>query len=117
MESSRFDAIVRQISRTSNRRQAMTALAAGGLGLGLARLGLTGSAAKKGKKKKKDNGARCKKTAECKGRLVCNVALANEDCYPAAEKRCCVSLGGFCNDSCECCGVGRICNGHVCEVA
>jgi hypothetical protein len=118
MDSNRFDLIARHLSTSGTRRQAVMSLAAGGLGLGLTGLGLAGSDAKKKKnrkKKKKGNGALCKKTDQCKGSLVCQVALATDDCYPTAEKRCCVKEGGFCNDGCECCGVGAICNGHVCQ--
>jgi hypothetical protein len=117
MESNQFDRIARQVSTTATRRRAIMTLAAGGLGMGLAKFGLADSEAKNKKKKKgkKANGARCKKSVECKGSLACQVALATDDCYPAAEKRCCVKEGGFCNDGCECCGVGAICNGHVCQ--
>jgi hypothetical protein len=115
MESNRFDLIARQVSTTGTRRRAIMTLAAGGLGIGLAKLGLADSEAKNKKKKKKGNGATCKKSDQCKGSLVCQVALATDDCYPTAEKRCCVKEGGFCNDGCECCGVGAICNGHVCQ--
>jgi hypothetical protein len=114
MDSKRFDQIARQLSATGTRRRAIMSLAAGGLGLGMAPLGIKPADAKN-KKKKKGNGARCKKSDECKGKLVCNIALATDDCYPSAEKRCCVKDGGFCNDGCECCGVGAICNGHVCQ--
>jgi hypothetical protein len=92
-------------------------LVASGLGLGLTRLGLAETDAKKRKKrkKKKGNGGRCKKSSQCKGSLVCQVEQATDDCYPTAEKRCCVKEGGRCDDGCECCGVGAICNGHVCQ--
>lgn len=116
MENNRFDIIARQLSTVGSRRRAIMSMAAGGLGLGMARLGMQNADAKnKNKKKKKGNGGRCKKSDQCKGSLVCQVALATDDCYPAAEKRCCVKEGGFCNDGCECCGVGAICNGHVCQ--
>ena len=117
MESNRFDALTRSLTITGSRRGAFRTLAAAGLGLGLTKLGISGVLAKKGKKKKKDLGKTCKKTDQCKGSLVCQVALASDDCYPSAVKRCCVKDGGRCEDGCDCCGVGAICNGNYCQSA
>jgi hypothetical protein len=89
----------------------MRTIVAGGLGLGLARLGL-GAASADGKKKL---GARCQKSSECKGGLKCKKANSENGCYDKTEERCCVKLGGSCNDGCDCCGVGVICNGGVCD--
>ena len=113
MESNRFDALTRSLSVTGSRRGAFRTLAAAGLGLGLTKLGLAGVRAKTGKKKKKGLCKTCKKTDQCKGSLV----WQSDDCFPSAVKRCCVKDGGRCEDGCDCCGVGAICNGNYCQSA
>jgi hypothetical protein len=111
MESTRFDAISRELAGTSSRRSAMRTLAAAGFGLGLAGVGLK-SAAAGGKKKL---GARCEKSNECKGGLKCKKANSEKGCYAKTEERCCKPLGAPCNTGCDCCGVGVICNGGYCD--
>ena len=111
MDRNRFDIITRELTTTNSRRAALKALTAVGLGLAVARLGSSPAVAKG----KKSLSARCKKSDECKGSLVCQKANAENGCFPATEKRCCVKLGGSCNDGCDCCGVGVICNGGFCK--
>jgi hypothetical protein len=111
MESRRFDALSRQLVAASSRRGAMRTIAAGGLGLGLARIGLKPAAA--GGKKKL--GARCEKSNECKGALKCKKANSENGCYAKTEERCCKPIGSPCNDPCDCCGVAVICNGGYCD--
>jgi hypothetical protein len=91
----------------------MRTLAAGGLGLGLVRIGLKPASA--GAKKKL--GARCKKSKECKGDLKCKNSNSQNGCYATTEERCCKPIGADCNDGCECCGVDVICNGGYCQGA
>ena len=116
MESNRFDAITRTLTSTGSRRGAVRAMAVAGLGLGMTRLGLENAAAKK-KKKKKNLSARCGKTDECKGNLLCQNANSQNGCYDQTEKRCCKKEGEHCEDGCECCGVDVICNGNFCQSA
>ena len=109
----------------SSRRNAMWTIAAGGLGLGAATLGLEDALAgrhhhkrKKNKKKGKDTVVvrqLCKKTYQCQGDLVCQVANSENGCGQEVGKHCCVPLGGSCDDGCDCCGVGVICNGGYCD--
>jgi hypothetical protein len=112
MEHARFDSIARTLSTPGTRRGAFRALAAAGLGLGAARLGLDAAGAK-GKKKVT---ARCSKTEECSGNLQCKKANS-QNFYPKTEKRCCVKEGGNCNQGIDCCGVDVICNGGQCQSA
>jgi hypothetical protein len=111
VESTRFDTFSRELAGSSSRRSAIRTLAAAGLGLGLAGIGLT-SAAAGGKKKL---GQRCKKSSECKGGLKCKKANSENGCFAKTEERCCKPLGAPCNDGCDCCGVGVICNGGYCD--
>jgi hypothetical protein len=111
MDSTRFDSFSRQFATTSSRRSAMRTFAAGGLGLGLASLGLKSASAGG----KKNLGARCKKSNECKGGLKCKKANSENGCFAKTEERCCKPLGAPCNDGCDCCGVSVICNGGYCD--
>ena len=127
MESTRFDAISRVLAGMSSRRDAMRTIAAGGLGLGLGAtaLGLDDALAgkhhrKHKKKKKKGTDSKvvrqvCTKSYTCQGDLVCQVANSENGCDQAVGKHCCVPLGGDCEDGCDCCGVGVICNGGHCD--
>jgi len=128
MESTRFDAIARVLAGMSSRRSAMRAIAAGGLGLGLGAtaLGLEDALAgkhhRKHKKKKNKKGTDskvvrdvCTKSYTCQGDLVCEVANSENGCGQETGKHCCVPLGGPCEDGCDCCGVGVICNGKKCD--
>jgi hypothetical protein len=107
----RFDAVSRQLGVASSRRGAMRALAAGGLGLGLARIGLQ-SASAGGKKRL---GARCQKSSECKGALKCKKSNSEHGCFVKTKERCCKPLGAPCTDGCDCCDVAVICNGGYCD--
>ena len=119
MDSTRFDALARSLSTAGSRRRAFHTLAAAGAGLGLAQLGFGVAAGKKKrhKKGKKKLGARCKKSAECKGDLLCKNANSQNSCYDQTERRCCKKEGAQCNDGCDCCGVDVICNGGFCQSA
>jgi hypothetical protein len=114
MDSTRFDAISRELAGTSTRRTALRTFAEAGFGLGLAGVGLKSASA--GKKNKKIVGARCKKSEECKGKLVCKNANS-QNYYPQTEKRCCLEIGEHCDDGIDCCGVDVICNGGYCDQA
>jgi hypothetical protein len=109
----RFDGMTRRLSETGSRREMVRTLAAGGLGLGLAGLGLHQAKAGGGK----NLGARCKKSNECKGGYQCKKANSQNSCFAKTEKRCCKPIGAKCNDGCECCGVDVICNGGYCDQA
>jgi hypothetical protein len=123
METRRFDALARELSTGTTRRQAAQVLGAGAVGAALTRLGFGAAAAKKKrnkqKRKKKQLGQTCKKGKECQGALGCQLTQADPDhCgTDAAAKRCCVPQGGRCDYGCECCGSDVICNGHVCQSA
>jgi hypothetical protein len=116
MDSTRFDAISRDLAGTTTRRSALRTFAAAGFGLGLAGVGLTSAAAAKKKKRKKGVTERCKKSEQCKGKLVCKVANS-QHYYPESEKRCCLEIGEHCEDGFECCGIDVICNGGYCQGA
>lgn len=116
MDSTRFDAISRELAGVATRRSALRTFAATGLGLGLAGVGLKSASAKKNKKHKKGVGERCKKTEQCKGKLVCKVANS-QNYYPESEKRCCLEIGEQCEDGIDCCGIDVICNGGYCQGA
>jgi hypothetical protein len=116
MDNTRFDSLARNLSTTGSRRGAFRTMAAAGLGLGLTRLGFDVAAGKKKKGKKKLD-ARCKKSDECKGDLLCKNANSQNSCYDQTERRCCKKDGAQCEDSCDCCGVDVICNGGFCQGA
>jgi hypothetical protein len=118
MDTRKFDALARELSAGTTRRQAAKVIGAGAFGVALTRLGFGDAAAKK-KRKKKKLGQTCKKGKECQGELGCQLTQADLDhCGTASEaKRCCVPLGGRCDYGCECCGTDVICNGHVCQGA
>src|SRR3954449_6377393 len=111
MESTRFDSLSRHLGSTSTRRGTFRGIAAAGLGLGLAGIGIKSAAAKK-----KLN-ARCKKSDECGGGLKCQKSNSQNSCYAKTEKRCCKPVGSDCSDGCDCCGVDVICNGGYCDKA
>lgn len=111
MESTRFDSLSRQLASTSSRRSTFRGIAAAGLGLGLATVGIKSASAKK-----KLN-ARCKKSDECGGGLTCKKSNSQNSCYAKTQKRCCKPVGSNCNDGCDCCGVDVICNGGICSKA
>jgi hypothetical protein len=119
MDSTRFDGITRELAGTSTRRQTLRNLAAAGLGLGIASIGLKSTEAAKGKKKgkKKDVTERCKQREQCGSGLQCKPANSQNSCFADTEKRCCKPVGAKCNDGCECCGVDVICNGGYCDQA
>ena len=100
------------LTATGSRRLAVRAVVAGALAGGLHRLGAGARA-----RKKKGLGARCQKQDQCKGKLLCKNANSQNSCYDQTARRCCRKLGAQCNDSCECCGVDVICNGHICQTA
>jgi len=114
MDSTRFDSLSRQMATTSSRRTALRTVAVTGLGLGLARFGLSTADARK---KKKKHGSRCSKKDHCGGGLDCKVSNSQNSCFAESEKRCCKPIGAKCNDGCECCGVDVICNGGFCRGA
>ena len=117
MDSTRFDHIARELAGPATRRQALRTLAAAGLGLGIARVGLSSTEAAKGKGKKKSVTERCKKSDQCGGGLSCKPANSQNSCFATTEKRCCKPVGAKCDDGCECCGVDVICNGGYCDQA
>jgi hypothetical protein len=118
MDTRTFDALARQLSTGTTRRQAAKVVGAGAFGVALTRLGFGEAAAKK-KGKKKQLNQTCKKGNECQGDLGCQLTQADPDhCGTDSEaKRCCVPEGGRCDYGCECCGLDVICNGHVCQSA
>lgn len=116
MDSTRFDAISRELAGVSTRRSAIRTFAATGLGLGLAKLGVEAADARKKKGKKKNVTERCKKDEQCKGGLQCKIANS-QNYYPESEKRCCKPIGAKCDQGIECCGVDVICNGGYCQGA
>ena len=109
MDRKHFDIV--ELSVANNRRDALKALAAMGTGLTVAHLGRQTTLAGG----KKHLSARCKKSSECSGSLICKKANSENGCFAKTETRCCVKLGGHCNDGCDCCGVGVICNGGFCD--
>lgn len=119
MESMRFDALTRTLTRTDSRRGVLRGLATAGLGVGLGVVGLSGAEAKRRNKKKKGHKGLtqfCQKSVECKGDYVCK--LANSQHYfDETEKRCCIEEGDPCDQGYECCGVDVICNGGYCQSA
>lgn len=119
MDSMRFDVLARSLSGTETRRGMFKTMAAAGLGLGLSGIGLSEALGKKKKKKgkgKKDVTARCKKSEECSGKLVCRKANS-QNYYDETVKRCCIEEGDPCGVGYECCGVDVICNGGYCQSA
>lgn len=117
MDRKRFDPLSRWLVASETRRATLRALGAGAVATGLGGVGLRESSAKKNKKKKKGLGARCKKTDNCKGELLCKPSNSQNSCYDATQKRCCKKEGAECEDSCDCCGVDVICNGGFCQSA
>ena len=118
MDSARFDVMARRLSAADTRRGMFKTMAAAGLGLGLSAAGL-GQVIGKGKGKKKGGkmvAARCKKTDECSGKLVCKKANSQHS-YEETKKRCCIEEGGRRDQGYECCGVAVICNGGYCQSA
>jgi len=115
MAGSRLEPFSRWLVTRDTRRKTLRALAAGALAAGLGARGPRESLAKK--KMKKILGARCKKSADCKGTLLCTPSNSQNSCYDLTEKRCCKKEGERCDDSCECCGIDVICNGHYCQSA
>jgi hypothetical protein len=116
MDSTRFDGLTRELASPTTRRQTLRTLAAAGLGLGIARMGLTATEAAKGKKKKGVT-ERCKQSDQCGGNLSCKLANSQNSCFADTEKRCCKPVGAKCDNGCECCGVDVICNGGYCDQA
>ena len=119
MDGMRFDAVARNLSATDTRRGVFRTMAAAGLGLGLSGVGLSealGKSKGKGKKGNKKVTARCKKSYECSGKLVCKKANS-QNYYEETKKRCCIEEGGRCDQGYECCGVDVICNGGYCQGA
>ena len=117
MDSTRFDVMARGLSATDTRRGMLRALAATGLGLGLGGVALGEALGKgKGKKGRKKVTARCKKSEECSGKLVCKKANS-QNYYEETKKRCCIEEGDPCDQGYECCGVDVICNGGYCQSA
>ena len=114
MDSTRFDGLTRDLAGNATRRQTLRTLAAAGLGLGLASIGLKSTEA--AKRKKKGVTERCKKSDQCGGGLSCKVANS-QNYYPKSEKRCCKPVGARCDDGIECCGIDVICNGGYCSNA
>ena len=131
MEGTRFDALMRAASQTRTRRGVVRSMAAAGLGVGLARIGigeaLAGKKKKKHKKKKKSEqqnttplsplSTPCSESGQCESGLICQPMNAMNGCFASTEQRCCKPEGARCDDGCECCGVSVICNGHYCQSA
>ena len=120
MDTTRFDAIARQLAAPTARRAALKTLAATGLAVGLTRVGLHAvpTDAKKRKKKKgpkKPLGESCSKSKTCANGLSCQIANDSQTCSGLSEKRCCKPIGADCDDGCECCGANVICNGGYCQ--
>jgi hypothetical protein len=115
MDMKRFDRLSMWMGASDSRRTALRAMGAGVLASGLSGLGLREALAKK--KKKKSLGKTCKKTDDCKGKLLCKTSNSQNSCYGTSQKRCCKKEGADCNDSCECCGIDVICNGGFCQSA
>jgi len=125
LDSTRFDTLTRALSSAESRRGLVTTLALS-LGLGVTALGLEDALARrhhhKHKKKKKKKGTNskvlrqvCTKNYQCEGDLVCQLANSENGCGQETGKHCCVLEGGSCEDGCDCCGVGVICNGKKCD--
>jgi hypothetical protein len=108
MDQARFDFLTRTLTATRSRRDTFRSLAIVSLSFGAVHLGVEHAAAK-GKKLR----ARCKKTEDCKGKLVCKKANAQHH-YPKTQKRCCVKKGGRCEDFLDCCGIDVKCDGVKC---
>jgi hypothetical protein len=133
MDDIRFDFLTRHLSTTGSRRGAFRTIGAAGLGLGLLRLSVGDTLAKhhkhKHKKKKKNNGPpppppptqnlgdTCSSAEQCIGGLQCQVSNSQNSCFDSSVQRCCVADGGRCDNSCDCCGIDVICNGHYCQGA
>ena len=120
MDGMRFDAVARKLSTTESRRGVFKTMAAAGLGLGLSGVGLSEALGKrKGKRNKggKKVTARCKKSTECSGKLVCKKSNSQNSFYETTRKRCCKKEGDRCEDGGECCGIDVICNGGYCQNA
>ena len=117
MDSTHFDGITRDLAGRATRRQTLRTLAAAGLGLGIARIGLASTEAAKRKGKKKDVTERCKTSEQCGGGLSCKPANSQNSCFAETEKRCCKPVGAKCDEGCECCGVDASCNGGYCDQA
>ena len=113
METRRFDRLSAWLGASQSRRVTLRAVGAGVLASGLSGFGLREALAKK----KKSLGQTCKKTDDCKGKLLCKLTNSQNSCFDASQKRCCKKEGARCNDSCECCGIDVICNGHFCQSA
>jgi hypothetical protein len=116
-QEKRFDTLTKWLVASGTRRSTFRVLAAGAVATGLGGAGVRESAAKNKNKKKKSLSARCKKTDECKGSLLCKPSNSQNSCYDTTQKRCCKKEGAECNDGCECCGVDVICNGGYCQSA
>jgi hypothetical protein len=115
MDTRHFDGIVRNLNAAGSRRDALIALAAGGLSLGFLRA--EDADAKKKHKRKKNKKKRKNKRCltlgsicnpggkrRCCGDLSCEVRTGN------TQADCCIELGGICETAADCCEGGCIPN-------
>lgn len=114
MDIRQFDGIARTLNTAGSRRNALMALAAGGLSLGFLRA--EDAAAKKKHKRKKNRkrknkrcltlGSACNPGGKrrCCGALSCEVRSGN------TQADCCIELGGICQTAEDCCEGGCIPN-------
>lgn len=105
MDIRRFDGIARNLNTAGSRRQALLALAAGGLSLGFLHAE-DADAKKKHKRKKKRKNKRCLKLGSicnpsgkrrCCSELSCKVRSGN------TEADCCLERGAICTTAEDCC--------------
>ena len=116
MDTNRFDQVVHQFAQPSTRRNAIRLGIISVLGITMAIVGADHALAGK-RNKKKSVTERCNKRDQCGGGLTCKPANVQNSCIDSTEKRCREPVRASCNDGCECCGTGVICNGGYCDQA
>ncbi|MEZ4562010.1 MAG: hypothetical protein R2853_04685 [Thermomicrobiales bacterium] len=114
MDTRHFDGIVRDLNTAGSRRQAMLALAAGGLGWSfLQPEGADAKKKRKHKRRKKRKNKRCLQLGNickpggkrrCCSELSCRVRSGN------TQADCCLELGAVCESAEDCCEGGCIPN-------
>jgi hypothetical protein len=110
MDSKRFDALTRGIGATRNRRDAMTSLVAGLLGLGLAK----GTSAQVSAERA-TCGQSCSSNSDCNAGLRCSTSGGSSICVNIADSRTSCNRNSNCDLNYELCRNGRCVNQSTCS--
>ena len=116
MDGNRFDRITKSLITSLPRREAVKALAAGGLAAAIARLASGETTAKKKGRRCRDQGQMCGGDKKCCGHKIKCQNITKMGCDHVTGKRCCGLEGAVCNNDadsnshCVCCD-GFYCTG------